>query len=489
MLFTLAVVGATYPLSPQDQPGIEYDANGLSALVNSFNAEDHVNFHVDADYLGHALCRYSKTLHDKLGWRFTSNSAEESRPRAIGLLTPYQRSRTVVLPKVEPGTEYTIHPDKTWDTAHRSHTILALAGQLLRWKYPKAKAVLRLAGSLGELLDHKLAYGALQALAAAQQQVAELQRQLNPQQQQQETTVPMQLEEEEEEEEEKEEGKEEGVLETPSVVSNDPRTVLLAAKRSTKKEDRTEAHTYCDAWRTMEGGVRGTKYFAEHGIPDVERRSEMVKKSMPKLLDTVFQALISQTHLITSRAAHAKMLMYSSQAENKSESQIAAMLKEAEYNDRANRNLRLALDICEIIAGAQSGSSVITPTHASVGVLLLLGNLSRRTMTILSSRQLCCSYGPANIVVDGYVEQRQADLKIMVDGVRGKEDRIALVLVDNYVTKQFKKTMHSDQKFTHLCATVAVLFCVMEKPPRSCFSTILLRCERASPLTSTRCGY
>ncbi|KAJ1385669.1 hypothetical protein B484DRAFT_410429, partial [Ochromonadaceae sp. CCMP2298] len=55
MLYTLAVVGTTYPHSSDSIANVEHEVEALSAIINGFNDVDHPDFHVNADYLGHAL--------------------------------------------------------------------------------------------------------------------------------------------------------------------------------------------------------------------------------------------------------------------------------------------------------------------------------------------------------------------------------------------------------------------------------------------------
>ncbi|KAJ1387990.1 hypothetical protein B484DRAFT_409746, partial [Ochromonadaceae sp. CCMP2298] len=68
MLYTLAVVGTTYPHSSDSIANVEHEVEALSAIINGFNAVDHPDFHVNADYLGHALRLYGQLLQTKLGW-------------------------------------------------------------------------------------------------------------------------------------------------------------------------------------------------------------------------------------------------------------------------------------------------------------------------------------------------------------------------------------------------------------------------------------
>jgi hypothetical protein len=148
---------------------------------------------------------------------------------------------------------------------------------------------------------------------------------------------------------------------------------------------------------------------------------------------------------------------YNPEQEVPSASQEAATEKNAEFGDKAKAKLKLAVFLCELIAGAQSGGTVLTPGKVSLGVLLLLGGLHRRTHTLLSAQQLCCSSTTANLITKGLMEQKQVTLKNRVNSLQGRTDHMNLVMIDNYCTQQYQKNKHSDQAFTHLCATVAVL--------------------------------
>ncbi|KAJ1431247.1 hypothetical protein B484DRAFT_395556 [Ochromonadaceae sp. CCMP2298] len=55
MIFTLAVVLATYHLTDDEYVGVELTAGPLSVMVNAIKGNDHADFCVDSDYLGHAL--------------------------------------------------------------------------------------------------------------------------------------------------------------------------------------------------------------------------------------------------------------------------------------------------------------------------------------------------------------------------------------------------------------------------------------------------
>ncbi|KAJ1382943.1 hypothetical protein B484DRAFT_411297 [Ochromonadaceae sp. CCMP2298] len=184
---------------------------------------------------------------------------------------------------------------------------------------------------------------------------------------------------------------------------------------------------------------------------------------MPDLLDSIFKASISTNLVRVSRAARNRLLRYDAEAPEPSNSQTEATSADTAISYKAEAKLKLAVFLCELIASAQSGSTILTPAKVGLGVLLLIGGLHRRTHHLLSAQQLVCGPTSAKLIVDGYLRQLQQKLQKRVDELRGVKTWIKLVMIDNYCTQQFQKNKHSDQAFTHLCATVAVLMTFFEK--------------------------
>jgi hypothetical protein len=101
MIFTLAVVLVTYHLTGDEYVGVDITAGPLSVMVNAIPGNDHADFCVNLDYLGHALVKYRDILKRRWSWGFDVGKSDALLVGPIGHLPKSTRGCKVKLPFVD----------------------------------------------------------------------------------------------------------------------------------------------------------------------------------------------------------------------------------------------------------------------------------------------------------------------------------------------------------------------------------------------------
>jgi len=239
-----------------------------------------------------------------------------------------------------------------------------------------------------------------------------------------------------------------------------------------------DAQTYNDCLRRR--GMGTVEYYAKNGILDKDRRIHFVTKNMNATLSHVLTTLTSENLYKSSKLNDKKVKEISrlnedfkgymqGQVDKKLnlDKKSLDLAKEFEYfEERGDEQMMHAVEICELIAGAQSNGTVITPVMAVNGIITLLSNISRSGIELLSSRRFACSRTSATKIIKSLIKKKIDSAIDKLRSVWGNDIKLVLLNIDNYVTKMWTKFKVSDEAFTHLTATIAVLFCIVDKAAR-----------------------
>ncbi|KAJ1396765.1 hypothetical protein B484DRAFT_472212, partial [Ochromonadaceae sp. CCMP2298] len=448
-LLSVAVLMVCYPHSTSVDYSQAYNAQELSDRVNDVFGYS-LDMYVDPDYLGHGLNRH-------LGWACTRSQRGEDCPGPIGKLSGKTRGYVVILTGPDT-TQYKLADTNKHDANHQLRRVAYAAAALFNWlAAPKALLAPTLSALIPQppVIPHML-YAHLRPGGDGGPVSSDL-----PPSGDGGPAAGSEVDF--------------GGFDLFAEVINLRQGVLWKAGQPSMKRHRsgfapTEPAAFDALSRSAFDGISraaGTADYAQQGVPPLDDRMRRVKTAMPVLLQTVFLAMLSQSHAEESSASWTRVQRYDSSlpAEGWIESQQSAERTSVRFEERASAVMRGAVEVCEIIAGIHSGGSLVTPSAVSTGLSLYLGGTDRRWMEVESKRGMSCSYGSAAKICQGWVARRQMDLALLEDSCKGRVDLLMWGIFDNYAVQQFQKNKHTDVPFTISTPTVAGLLCQVAKPP------------------------